>query len=630
MITLLLLLGIGTFFHMILKVSPEEGWATGLMTVMSLIFLVGLFGDTRVALVILYGIGIVGIICGGVAAVRHSRYSVISFFTPSIVMVLGVVAIGVVAFHGMHICNWDELFQWGKAANYMVLNDRFPNGEDFSGQNLLLSTTTIFHYFIARIGAWKIGAVTESDYYVSNLLLWFSAIILPFSGEGWRSWKKVWSFGLLQFLFAAIVFVQPYYNIYTDQATAYWAGALIAWLLLKKNNRKNGYLVPFILLNVGLMKSMVGPLFGVIVVVAMVVIYCSDCSFEGKPVMKFNWKEVLVPGKIFLGIFTLVTPVLYTVIWSFIVKKNAVYRGSSVTSAVEGERFKLTCKAMLEKVFVSLNMQSDSLYLSYGTFFIITLLVVFVLYPVIVEGQAQKRFQNLIYVYLLGFAGFFLVMLYAYLKVFGYTDSVRAMSLERYFSDYVMLGIIPLTIPLFLKLQREQTKHVSLLKRFVVMFAVLVIVYGSSGYILPRLSHVYAVDTENYKEREKFVSYAKQVKKYTNETGKIYFINQGKTGLFTLVADYELGDQLTREGMCFNFRKDTSEPVNGLTEYDIDTLPEVLAEEGYDYLWVYSTNDYFNENMQELFGLKTVKNGNFYRVNCDGDEVDLEYLGRVK
>jgi hypothetical protein len=204
------------------------------------------------------------------------------------------------------------------------------------------------------------------------------------------------------------------------------------------------------------------------------------------------------------------------------------------------------------------------------------------------------------------------------------------MSLERYFSDYVMLGIIPLTIPLFLKLQREQTKHVSLLKRFVVMFAVLVIVYGSSGYILPRLSHVYAVDTENYKEREKFVSYAKQVKKYTNETGKIYFINQGKTGLFTLVADYELGDQLTREGMCFNFRKDTSEPVNGLTEYDIDTLPEVLAEEGYDYLWVYSTNDYFNENMQELFGLKTVKNGNFYRVNCDGDEVDLEYLGRVK
>ena len=629
-ITLFLLLGVGIFYHIVLKVSPEESWATALMTVMSVIFVIGLFNTTKIALGIIYVIGIAGVIGGVISAVRHCRYSICSFFSPSIIMIIVVMGVGVVAFHGMHITNWDELFQWGKAANYMVLHDRLPIGADFSGHDILLSTTTIFHYFMARIGAWRIGQITESDYYISNLLLWFSAVILPFSGNGWQSWKKVWAFGIFQFLFVAIAFVQPYYNIYTDQPTAYWAGALITWMVLNKCNKKNCYLIPLILLNVGLMKSMVGPLFAVIVMLTAVVNYYSQCRYNKSKLIPQNWKKNIMSAKSLFLFFTLLSSVLYTVILSFVIKENAVYRGDSDVANYGRKSIVKTIKAMISKLFEALNKQNDSLYLSYIGFFVITLIVVFVLYPLIMDQYEYLRFHNLLVVYLAGFGGFFLIMLYAYQKVFGYVDSITAMSLERYFSDYVMLGILPLTMPFFVKLQKIQSKNIVLLKRFVLLGSVFCMIVSCSGYVLPRFAHIYAVDTGTYKERERFLSYAKQAKQYTNEKGKIYFINQHKSGLFTLVADYELGDQLSREGMCYKFREDRSEEILGLTDYDIETFPNVLIEEEYEYLWVYATDDYFTEKMKELFGERNVEDGYFYHVSKDGNETVLEYLGKIK
>lgn len=627
-ITLVVILGLALFFHVFIRVTPEEGWASAIMTILVLIYIAGLFGNTVPALVLIYLLAAVGIIASVAALVRKSKYSLKTFCTPSVVMIFGIAGVGVIAFHGMHICNWDELYQWGKAANYMVEFDKLPNGSDFSGESLLLSSTTFFHYFFSKISAFFMNDITESNYYVSNLVLWFSALILPFSGEGWRSWKRIWSFGVFQFLFAGLAFVQPYYNIYTDQPTAYWAGGLIAWLLTKKYRKRNIYLVPLILLNVGMMKSMVGPLFCAIVIIAVLVLYATYCYEEKRSFLPKGWKNTLFSKKGVFGILAVLSPFIFVAIWSVITGENGLYRSSG--TEVEDGRLALTLKSMIGKLFDTVNLHEESFYISYIVFLLIVAAFVTVLYPLVLEDKEKMRYRNLMYVYIAGFAGYFLIMLFAYIKVFPYTDSVRAMSLDRYFSDYIMLGIVPLTVPLFRKSAGERTRKVNLLKKSVVIAAMLCMIYGTSDYLLSNFVHAYALDTENYAERENFVTYAKKVKEYTNGTGKIYFINQKTTGLFTLVADYELGDQLTRNGMCFNFRKDTSEPVIGLTEYDIALFPQVLKEQGYEYVWVYTTNKYFNDNMQEMFGLNKVKSGNFYKVVTDEDSVKLEYMGKVQ
>ena len=331
-----------------------------------------------------------------------------------------------------------------------------------------------------------------------------------------------------------------------------------------------------------------------------------------------------------LGILAVLSPVLFMGIWSLVIKNNGLFRFNGGAASGEKDRLTLTVKAMIKWIFESVTLKEDRLYLSYGVFILITVGLVCVVYPLIVDKEKLVRYQRLMYIYIIGFAGYFLVMLFTYMTVFGYVDSIQAKSLNRYYSDYMMLGAIPLTIVLFYYFHENGGKYTHMIKNGLIFAALICIVYGSSDYFLENLVHIYALDTENYAEREQMIDYSEEVKELTNETGKIYFVNQNKSGLFTLVADYDMGDQLSRGGMCFHFRKDTSEPILGLTEYPIETLPQVLVEQDYDYLWVYSTNDYFEENMKELFGLKQVRKGNFYKVVKNDANVELEFMERIK
>lgn len=630
-ITLMIILGMALLFHVVIKVTPEESFASAIMTILIMIYVTGVLGDTQVALWSVYVLSVIGLVIAIIRWMRKKPYSIRTFWSPGIVMLCGLTLFAVVVFKGMHVYNWDELYQWGKAANYMVEYDKLPTGDAFAGQSILLSSTTFFHYFMSNLSADVIGTVTESNYYVSNLLLWFSAIVLPFSDTGWKQWKRVFTFGVFHFLLTAIIFVQPYYNIYTDQATAYWAGALIAWLIIGKCKKRNVYLIPLILINVGLMKSMVGPLFAVIVMLVIVLVYIYSCKEAGNRFIPKNWPRILLSKKGLIGIACVLSPFILMGVWSLVTKQNGLFRfKSGALTQMEDDRITLTLKSMINWIFESVTLKDESIYLSYGIFIIITIALVNILYPLILDTKRMSRYTKIMNVYIIGFGLFFIVMFVAYITVFGYVDSTRAMSLNRYFSDYMMLGVVPLTLPLFMCSEEEQKPFVKAIKKTVIVIFTLCIIYGSSDYFLQNLVHAYAMDTKNYAERERMIKDCNKIKEITNEKGKVYFINQDKSGLFTLVADYEMDEQLSREGMCFNFREDTSEPINGLTEYSIDTLPDVLQEEGYSYVWVYSSNDYFATNMERLFGLEQVKSGDFYKVVVSDGVVRLKYMKYLK
>ncbi len=630
-VAILIILGVALLYHVWIKVTPEEGWASAIMTILVLIYIAGLIGDTRYGLYVIYIGAVIGALAGIVALFRKQEHSLKTVFTPGILMMFGITAVGAVAFKGMHICNWDELYQWGKAANYMMEYNQFPNSSAFSGEAILLSNTTFFHYFISKISAAAIGEITESNYYVSNLLLWFSALILPFSGAGWKDWKRVWGFGFFHFMLTAVIFVQPYYNIYTDQAAAYWTGGLIAWFLFEKCNRRNAYILPLVLLNVGMMKNMVGPLFAIVAIIAVVIVSYSRHRERGNKIISRNWGKIIFSKKGLFGISVVLSPVVFIGIWSLVINKNGLFRFNAGVNATESkDRLLLTIKAMIKWILRSVTLHEDRLYLSYGAFILITIGLVCIIYPLVMDRTEFTHYKRLMYIYIAGFAGYFLIMLFAYMTVFGYEDSIRAMSLNRYYSDYMMLGSVPLTVPLFCHSDMDIKPYVNILKKGFVLVSLLCILYSSSDYLLENLIHAYAMDTSVYSKREKLIGYTDKIKDITGEKGKIYFVDQKHTGIYTLVADYEMGDQLSRTGMCFHFRKDAKEAILGMTDYPIDNLPAVLATQGYEYLWVYNTDDYFNDSMEVLFGLEEIKAGNFYKVVTADNSVKLEFMERIK
>lgn len=630
-ITFMIILSFALLFYVILKVTPEEAFASSMMSIMLLIYIAGLVGNTRIAVYIVYAMAAIGVISFIIFPKHNANGLRRQFFSPAIVMLFLVMCVGIVAFKGFIICGWDELYQWGKAANFMVEYDKLPKGVDFSGEAGLLSSTTFFHYFIERIPSWVNGSITESNYYVSNLLLWFAALILPFSGCRWKQWKQVALYGTFHFILTAMIYVQPYYNIYTDQATAYWSGSLIAWFLLKKHNRKNIYIIPLVLINVGFMKSMEGPLFAVIAMASIIILHITWRKESGLKVVPGNWRRRLLSKRGVAVVAAIISPFILVVIWSVISGQHGLLRFHSLqTIPGEENRAILTLKAMIGWIFKPVNLKYDSLYLSYGMFIILTITMVYAIYPLVIGSKYLLRFQKLMKVYILGFLGYFLIMYIAYMSVFGYTDSTRAWSLNRYYSDYMMLGIVPLTIPLFINLEKTPKQWITALKRSMVLISICLIIYGSGDYFLGKLAHVYAVDVTRYARVEELDQYCEKVKKLTGEEGKIYFINQKRSGLYTLTADYNMGNQLSRGGMCFKFREDTGTAILGLTDYPVETLPNVLAEQNYEYLWVYSTNTYFTDSMKELFNVSKVKNGCFYKVLHGENGVVLEYLGRIK
>ena len=109
-ITLLTLVGLSLLFHVLIKVTPEESWASAIMTILVLIYILGLLGNTGYALAAAAILAAAGYILSVAAFIRKSDYSFCTFFSPGIVMMFGITVVGVLAFKGMHICNWDELF----------------------------------------------------------------------------------------------------------------------------------------------------------------------------------------------------------------------------------------------------------------------------------------------------------------------------------------------------------------------------------------------------------------------------------------------------------------------------------------------------------------------------------------
>lgn len=143
-ITVLILLGVAFLFYTAIRITPEEGLASAVMSVLTLIYITGLIGNTFIAFLIIFLAGLTGIVVSVVGQAKRLERRIASFLTPGIIMITGLVCFAVVAFSGFHICNWDELYQWGKAANFMVEYDKLPNGDGFTGQSLLLSATTFF------------------------------------------------------------------------------------------------------------------------------------------------------------------------------------------------------------------------------------------------------------------------------------------------------------------------------------------------------------------------------------------------------------------------------------------------------------------------------------------------------
>lgn len=624
-------LAFGMFWHRILKWSPEEGVGMAVVTALTALFVGGWFGAAQMVLVILYVFSAAGVflqIFGRRLKIADTDSSVGDFFSPGIVLLMLIYVYAVAAFRELAISNWDEMHQWAKAVRFMVENNALPYGNNYDGADVLLSSTTIFHYYFCKLARTMTGVLTESNMYVSNMILWFSAAVLPLSGLKWKNWKSCLLYGMTVFLSMHLLFVQPYFNIYCDQAVAVWAGALIAWILFCDEKKFRGIFIVQAILHIALMKSMMGPLFSMVIVLALFIKYVMSFEANFKDTIAGIKKDLNI-RKILFGASSLAAVFLLTVVWSMRISENALNRGGSVIRA-ENDRVALTLKSGLEKWFQPVNLATVFPNLTYFIFLILTVVLCVWFSKKYVSGSKRKLYQVLIGFYVFGFFAFFAVMMYSYLTTFSYEDSIITGSLHRYLSDYMILGLIPLIMPAFWEDASEnggENARTGKIKAGAVVLMLFFLAGTTNGFY----SKVVGVNTKKsptYKAIVKLQQKKESALALMDSEEKIYMINQTPDGTLTVAADYVFGSLLTRTSMCYYFTEEDEE-IPGSSFANIRSLPDILLKNGYGYLWIYKTDEYFDSMAFSALKIQTPKAGDFYKVIDKDGRLKLQYLGNL-
>lgn len=612
------IMGFGMLWYTFLKWTPEESICMSIVSSMSLIFVGAYVGKGEIALLALLFVSL----AGAVAGVIRERKHMFAFFTPGVVILIIVFIYGMISFNGLIINNWDELHQWGKSVNYMLQNNGLPYGEGFNGEEVLLTSTTLFHYYFCKLSKTMTGVITESNMYVSNLVLWFSAAVLPLSGLKWSRWKACFSYGAVVFLSMNVLFVQPYFNIYCDQPLCMWAGAMIAWIIFCEKKKYSQVFVVMSLLHIAMMKNMMGPLFGIVVVLALLIRYIMDFEKDLKGTIRGIWKEMTV-GKVIYGVLCITSIFALTLIWSWTIRGNALIRGDGIVKTAD-DRLSLTLKSGVSKWFQPVNSSSAFPNLTYFVFLVVSIVIAVWFSKAYLSGKRQKQYRVLIGFYGIGFIIFFMVMMYAYLTTFSYADSIITGSLNRYFSDYMMLGIITLILPAFREGEESRGWHMNTGAGVLIVFFVLSTTNGFANKALG----MYVKEGASYQEKNKMKEYKKNALSLMDEPGKIYMINQNSNGIFTVAADYTFEDLLDRTNMCYYFTP-KEENIVGLRHVNIRALPEILLD-GYEYLWIYKTDSYFNEKAFSILKIVDPQAGDFYKIENRNGILKLEYLGNLR
>lgn len=634
-LTVMIIIALAFFFYKTLSFYPEESIMMAIMSIVFLIYVIGLITTTDIALVAIYGMAFIGMF----QFLTNRRLFWIpeknnnlrrEFFSPNVVIIIIGCVYAFLAFRNVLIHNWDELAQWGKAANYMVWNDQLINHGNFDGSSKLISSTTFFHYFFQKIHYLLTNSINDSLYYISNFVLWFSAVFLPLSGHKWKDVKKIVLYTVTIILLMNLIFLQPSYNIYCDQACVIWTGALIAWFMYGKRSSFSPVLTLLLLWNIGLSKSMIGPLFAIIAVIVICIVYFFEYVSEIDNIKKFlkkvNFKQYLYIVALFI------CSVIPTAIWSIMVKQNALIRTGGYNNS--SDRFTLTVKNAIKKLFVYTSSHGGFLKLSYFTFFIIAVLLGIVLFKYYFENEKKKEYSIIFSLYYIGFALYWIILVYAYLTAFGYADSIIAASMERYLASYMILGLLPMLVPIF---TTEKASNITSLEKKVIRFLpiciVLVLCLNIEGSFAGRLTTWYLYQEKAYKTRKSIKTDAEKLKILTGEKGKIYMISQSSNTFPIVVADYELGLQLKRDNMPSYFQNPEKgvKDIAGLREEDIEKFPEILEEEGYSYLWIYKKNEYFEKYLKDEFSVSKLNNGDVFKIQKSASNKNkLQYLCNIK
>lgn len=615
-IVFLIYIFLAFFCYQVFKVTSEESLVMAATFVMLGVFGAGLVGNLKcvyyVAVIIdVLGVGLTAIkyLLGYEKKIIYRQFT--SFFSPSIVILILLFFYAFIAFKGAIYTYPDEIFQWGPAVKYMVEKGQLPYGANFTGQAVTFSMTTMFQYFWSGLTNF-----VERNSMVANFILSFIPIFLPFSGSGWKEWKKIAIYTILIFLAINIVTYVKYYTLLQDIVLPMWAGGVIGWLLWKKKEKINWIIILCSLACISSMKSLVGPLFsGIIVLVVIIYELIYYTPKRVGDIVSINTIKCSIA--IILCIFGI------SGVWSYVIGTNVHNR--FITYDAEAKNIFDIIRGIINGSFSNLNSSVKAIpnvsYFIFGGLIVIFLLL-FSKYCVDIKEKIY--FKVTICFYLIGFLCYLIVMLYAYIRVFSASDSQSVAGLDRYLSYYILLGIVPVTSFFFVRENSNNKK--SLYKIKILIF--LMLLYGTENDFVTKVSAINIKNDSIYILRSKIENQCLALNELIESEDKVFVLGVLSSNEYKIMA-YEIGNQFAGSEDCYAvYNRNIKDTI---LINDVLTYPTLLENYKYDVIWLYNIED--NDKLNAFkynYGIADVRNGSVYRVVRNSEQYELEYIGNTE
>lgn len=650
---LVVLCAVALLFHVLIRVNMGEGMLLSAAYIAAALYIGSCAGTFAYGMTAIYAAAIVGGLLWIIKLTRQRKTELLSVLSVSFVIFVLLYLSYLVLYYHDFIQHIDEFHEWAAAVKYMLTNDRMPTGVDFiGGGGQYCFATSLFHLFFQKISGYN-----EQNMYVSSSMLIWIGLLLPFSGYEWKNWKKPVLYAVLMYVALYSLYGYGLKSIYVDMPTAAWAGGLAGWWIHRKKEKTNYTVLAAGLIMLYYFKPSAGLLMAVLVVgFAVLQTWFLDKEYLEKKKGMRNF-SILVGSA---GALLLAGCIILLI---FCVKIQPYNAGSAIETAEETlaapemQRWAIGGYVLPDQLSSRINtfgLSKEKTLLTLGTFAArsiggslsgrsnlkLSFLAVVFLVVLLVKTSGElygekKKCTGYICYMVLTAASYLAVLFFSYLFMFAYELSINARSTGRYYSICcVYLFVIALSI----LLQPASAKHETC-RKYLTYGLILFFILGLNNKYIPNATALQKTEVSYYK---KISSTKRKVQKISNiieDTDKVYLIHQfksnslGKAELINAPALYYMDNQVSNylvlpwrfiEEGC-NIRQETFETMS------IIDLPNLLAQNGFTYVWIHTADDYLKENLPKVMKCDEVKGSKLYKIIYEnGAATGLEAVCSVK
>ncbi len=498
---------------------------------------------------------------------------------------------------------WDEFSHWGVMVKEMYRLDRFYSVK----QSTLMvhkdypPIIQLFEFFYSKLcGGYK-EAYLERAIHLLNL-----SFFIPLFSEKEQSKKQV----LLKTLLITISIFMIYLlfdrhniinTIYVDYTMAITTAYLLATISIEKDLFQK-----FTIINLSLgltflllIKQMSLPLYAMILFLFIMNILLKE---KGKRLSKENLKKLCK-----IAILLIIIPILTMKSWNCYIEKLKIEKQfdlkdikimelKNINNGTKGEKYQQQSIKNYFRAIKTENMTTSYLRITYLECFIITLVLLYVLWSLNKKTISKQQIILIGITLTLGYIGYSFVMLILYVFSFGPIEGPSLASFERYMPTFVL---ICLSLIFMLFIYNNKTKKD--LHKLVMLTAILILIQSplSINKCYPRIKK---------SQMSGFEKLANSIKEKTKNKSKIYVIAEDSVGDYQFYIKYYLGDKTTNL-VYFDL------PVKDIENYEDyynQNIKEYMLK--FDYLFLAKLNKEFKEKYSFLFENNTIEEGNLYKI----------------